>query len=135
MPETVPLPACLAAWIDTNMTELGGVQTVRFVPCDRVPFEWLPGFLPNVRGLTLWNDVYLKRDCLPIDVDDEDAVELALHELVHVAQFRRNWLGFPLLYLCHFVRFGYWNIPAEAEARGRAGQLLRQYQKDRPCTP
>ncbi|HLJ56430.1 MAG TPA: hypothetical protein VKT77_15435 [Chthonomonadaceae bacterium] len=123
----VILPAGLAHWIDFNMPELGGMRGVRLRCCDRLPFTWAPGFLRNVQGLTLWNTVYLKRGCCEIDPQRPESIELLLHELVHVGQFRRGPLSFPVRYLIDFARLGYLRIPAEREARSRAAELLARY--------
>jgi hypothetical protein len=127
----IAIAPCLKKWIDRNMPELGGMQAVRVRCCDRLPFQWLPGFMPTVCGITLWNTIYLKHAVCRIDPADLASVELLLHELVHVRQFRRGPILFPLTYLVHLVRFGYWNIPAEKEARGRADQLIQRYRQER----
>ncbi len=113
------------------MPDLGGLRGVRVRCCNRLPFQWLPGFMPNVRGITLWNTIYLKEHCCPIDPASDDLVELLLHELVHVGQFRRGPISFPLGYLAEFVRRGYWNIPAEVEARERSTDLIARYRRER----
>jgi hypothetical protein len=124
---------CLVEWIEKNMPELGGMGGVRIQCCDRLPFQWVPGFMPTVSGITLWNTIYLKKRVCAIRPSDLDRVELLLHELVHVGQFRRGWLSFPLRYLVDLLRVGYWNIPAEKEARERSEELMILYQKDLPC--
>ena len=127
------LPPCLVSWIDRNMPELGGYRGVRIRCRARLPFQWLPGFMPTVRGITLWDTIYLKHDCCPIDPMSADSVELLFHELVHVGQFRRGRFAFPVRYLIDLARLGYWNIPAEQEARDRGEELARLYMKERPC--
>jgi hypothetical protein len=127
------IPACLAEWIERNMPEIGGLKGVRVRCCDRLPFQWLPGFMPDVRGITLWNTIYLKERWCPILAEDPDLVGLLVHELVHVGQFRRAPLLFPLRYLWDLARVGYWKIPAEQEARERETEFLRQYLHDQPC--
>jgi hypothetical protein len=124
---------CMAGWIERNMPEIGGMRGVRVRCCDILPFQWLPGFMPTVVGITLWNTIYLKKRCCPIDPHNLELVGLLLHELVHVGQFRRGPLLFPLRYLIDLARFGYWNIPAESEAREREKELLDQYIKELPC--
>lgn len=127
------LAPCLVAWIEANMVELGGMRRVRVRCCDRLPFQWLPGFMPTVQGITLWNTVYLKKRYCPIDPGRLDLVELLLHELVHVVQFRRGPLVFPLRYLYDYVRVGYRSNPAEEEARNRSEELIIRYCQERPC--
>jgi len=128
----IAIAACLMEWIDRNMPELRGTHGVRVRCCDRLPFQWLPGFMPAVCGITLWNTIYLKRAVCRIEPGDLASVELLLHELVHVGQFRRDPISFPLVYLVHLARFGYWNIPAEREARDRAEDLIKRYRQERP---
>lgn len=128
-----PIAPCLAAWIEENMPEVGGLSGVRIRCCDRIPFEWLPGFMPGVQGITLWNTIYLKKHCCPIDPAGLESVKLLFHELVHVGQFRRGAFSFPVRYLLDLARLGYWKIPAEREARDRAEELVRLYRKEPPC--
>ena len=129
------LESCLVEWIEKNMPEIGGMKGVQIQCRDSLPFQWVPGFMPTVTGITLWNTIYLKKRVCAIRPEDLDRVELLLHELVHVGQFRRGWLSFPVRYLFDLLRVGYWNIPAEKEARDRAAELLALYQKDMPCRP
>ena len=129
----VTLERCLAQWIELKMPEVGGLRGIRVRCCDTLPFEWLPGFLPGVRGITLWNTIYLKKSCCPIDANNAERVGLLLHELVHVRQFRQSPVLFPLRYLLDLARLGYWNIPAEREAYEREKDLLDQYRKELPC--
>ncbi len=131
--DTLDLAPCLVEWIERSMPELGGMAGVRVRCRDRLPFQWLPGFMPTVQGITLWNTIYLKRACCNIDPANRSSVELLLHELVHVGQFRRGPLTFPLRYLIALARFGYWSIPAEQEARDRAEELIGRYEKELPC--
>jgi hypothetical protein len=58
---------------------------------------------------------------------DRAGIELVLHELVHVMQFRRNPITFPLRYLINHVRYGYDRNPAEVEARETAARLSAVY--------
>jgi hypothetical protein len=55
------------------------------------------------------------------------SLELILHELVHVAQYRRNPVLFPLRYLINHVRYGYDRNPAEVEARETASRLAASF--------
>lgn len=130
---SIEIKPCLIAWINVVMPNVGGVGKVRIRCCDKLPFEWLPGFLPNAQGITLWNTIYLKNRCCPIDPSDDASVELLLHELVHIEQFRRGYVSFPLQYLVDLARVGYWKIPAEVEARRVAAELMERYKADCPC--
>lgn len=115
------------------MPAVAPVDRLRILSCRRLPFEWPPGRRSRIRGITLWRRVYLLDRCCPVDGCDFPAVELLLHELVHVEQFRRNPLRFPLRYLRDLVRFGYLQHPAEIEARQRAAALITAYRSDDPC--
>ena len=128
----VSLPKDLIVWIEAKMPELQGFSGVRIRICERLPFEWVPGFMPTIKGITLWNTVYLKPSCHPLSLDDPDKMSLVFHELVHVCQFRRGWLSFPLRYLFDLVRVGYWNVPAEIEARSREKELVKLFLEDYP---
>jgi len=133
--EIVSIPGCLSEWIEQNMPELGGMGGVRILCCDRLPFQWVPGFMPNIVGITLWNTIYLRRTVCPIDPNDPAGTSLLFHELVHVGQFRRGPIAFPVRYLIDLIRVGYCRIPAEQEARDRASELSLLYHQDRPCDP
>src|SRR5262245_32003575 len=86
---SVDLPDVLAQWIQTHMPNIGDPGKIRFRSCRRIPFWWLPGNR-NMSGLTLANRVYLRAEHCPIDASNKDTIELVLHELVHVLQFRKN---------------------------------------------
>jgi hypothetical protein len=81
-------------------------------------------------GLTLGNRIYVRDEHCPIDATNEWTVELIFHELVHVLQFRRNPIRFPLRYVLHHFRYGYQNNPAEVEARRLAAQFAQRYFSD-----
>jgi hypothetical protein len=127
----VPWPGRLADWIDRALPELGGVRRVRLLAGDRLPFDWLPGRRRRYEGMTLWHRVYLRDRRLPLDAGDRRDVLLLLHELIHVLQFRRQPLLFPLLYLISLARHGYDRHPAEREARARAAELAKAYWAER----
>jgi hypothetical protein len=127
------LPDCLADWIDRKMPELGGVRFVKISYSHRLPFEWLPGDRSGIDGLTLWRGIYLRENFYPVDPCDPEKVELLLHELVHVLQFRKDPLRFPLLYLINHLRYGYWNNPAEVEARAISEKLIQEYLREDVC--
>jgi hypothetical protein len=122
MRKCVPLPKKLAKWISRAMPEVGEIGRVRFYCCDKLPFVGT-----RYSGFTLFRSIYLRESFFPINLDDFGTVELILHELVHVSQFQRNPVVFPLSYLVRLGTHGYWNHPAECEARERAGVLARQY--------
>ena len=98
------------------------LSKVHFRRCRRIPFAWLvPG--RNFAGLTLWNRVYLIESCFA-EPFNQTFAELVLHELVHVAQYRKNPFTFPLRYLVNHLRYGYDLNPAEVEAREIATRLV-----------
>ncbi len=122
-----PWPDRLADWLDRALPELGGVRGIRLVACARLPFDWLPGERGAYEAMTLWRRIYFRDRFCPLDAGDRGDVLLLLHELVHVLQFQRNPLLFPLLYLIGLARHGYERHPAEREARTRAAELAAAY--------
>jgi len=128
----IPWPAGLADWIDAALPELGGVRRVRLLAGDRLPFDWLPGERGLYEGMTLWSRIYLRAHRCPLDPRDRGDVLFLLHELVHVLQFRRRPLLFPLLYVAGLARHGYHRHPDEREARVRSAELAAAYWAARP---
>jgi hypothetical protein len=129
-----PWPDRLADWIDRalpEIAELGGVRRVHLLACSRLPFDWLPGDRGSYEGITLWRRIYLRDRLCPLDAGDRRDVELLLHELIHVLQFRRSPLLFPLRYLIGLALHGYGRHPAEREAIARAGELTAAYWQER----
>src|SRR5688572_30700103 len=121
----VSLPQNVAVWIRSHLP-LPDPGAVRFHLCKRIPFWWLQ---PHRRfiGLPLWHRVYLVETAWRGERMDRAGIELVLHELVHVIQFRRNPITFPLRYLINHVRYGYDRNPAEVEARETAARLSAVY--------
>jgi hypothetical protein len=109
----------LRGWIAAHMPGVGPLHKLRIKTCRRVPYSWIPGNR-HMQGLTLWNRVYVK--------EGAESLELLFHELTHVEQFRRAPFTFPVTYLLHHIRYGYFQNPAEVEARERAAALLKLYQ-------
>jgi hypothetical protein len=118
------LPHALVQWIDGALPEIHGVCSVKLFSCDRLPFVGA-----RYSGITLFNSIYLRCNLLPIEATNLPSIEVLFHEFIHIEQFRRQRL-FPLSYLLRLGTHGYWNHPAEIEARDRAGALIRQYSKD-----
>jgi len=125
MRKRAPLPDKLSAWIGRSMPDVGDIGRVRFYCCDKLPFVGT-----RYSGFTLFRSIYLRESFFPIEPADYGTVELIFHELVHVSQFRRRPLLFPLSYLLRLATHGYWNHPAECEARDRARVLAEQYYAD-----
>lgn len=49
------------------------------------------------------------------------------HEKKHIEQWVRYWLfGFLPLYLYQWLKYGYWNMPLEVEARQASKDLTRK---------
>jgi len=112
------------------MPGVGGVRRIKIQCCDVVPLEWLLG---RANAVTLWRSVYLRNRFCPLGPCDRRRVALLVHELVHVEQFRNSPVLFPLKYLFNLILHGYWNNPAEIEARVRARNLIESYSLEDPC--
>jgi hypothetical protein len=119
----------LYRWIRLNVPEAGDPAKVYLKSCARIPFWWIPGNR-HIAGLTLWRTIYVTEAFWPINPSKRESVEFLLHEFIHVAQFHRHPLFFPLKYLIDHVLYGYWNNPAEVEARERAAELVDAYFAD-----
>ena len=125
MSTTVFLPDEIANWVTARLP-LVDLSRVRFRVGPRIPFWWLTP-RRTFTGLTLWNRVYLVESCWQCNPVRPVSLELILHELVHVAQYRRNPVLFPLRYLIDHFRYGYERNPAEVEARETASQLAASF--------
>jgi len=120
----ISLPAELARWIEANFPGAPDLRRVR-ISCDaRIPFDWLPGNRRKYIGITLWNRIHLRT---PFNLESIEGIELLFHELVHVRQFARNPVWFPIRYLIFLGLKGYRNHPAEIEAREVAAELIAKY--------
>jgi hypothetical protein len=109
------LPDTLAHRI-SELLSLPDIHRVQFRVCRRIPFSRFVGG-KRLAGLTLWNRVWVVEDRWP-------DLELVIHELVHVLQFRKNPIVFPLRYIVDHLRYGYDANPAEVEARTTASRVL-----------
>ena len=123
----IELSSDLLEWIDKNIPDLSGIQTVKLYSCERLPFEWLAGRNSKPSGVTIANRIYIRSTLCPINSKDYSSLELLFHELVHVVQFRKNRLIHPLQYVWKLWRKGYWDHPMEQEARDRASELAEKY--------
>ena len=124
MTRRVFLPESVATWISDRLP-IGELRKIHFRLGKRIPFWWVvPG--RDFTGLTLWNRVYLAERCWRVDPLDRLTLELLLHELVHVLQYRRRPFSFPLRYLVDHVKYGYFRNPAEIEARAVAFEIARE---------
>jgi hypothetical protein len=124
MSTRVFLPEVLEDWV-SGQFGLSDIQAIHFRLCRRIPFSWLLG--RKLIGLTLWNRIYLLEDHWLSAQLPRGSVELVVHELVHVMQYRRNPLLFPLRYAIDHFRYGYDNNPAEVEARQIAARITESF--------
>jgi len=128
------LPDCFKNWLAEKMPELSGFKNICLFITEKLPFDWLPVDRSSIIGITFWNKIYLrKQDFLKTDFNDRNFVRLIIHELVHLEQFLKNPVSFPVQYLWHYKKFGYRKIPAEIEAREVAERLLHEFLKEDPC--
>jgi hypothetical protein len=121
------LPESVAEWISQQMP-IGDLGRVHFRIGKRIPFWWLARGR-NFAGLTLWNHVFLVEHCWCVEPIDRVTLEIVLHELVHVLQYRRRPFTFPIRYIVDHLRYGYWRNPAETEARAVALQIAQQFER------
>lgn len=130
MSTRVFLPQDIADWISRQVPfkDLGDLTAIHFRLLRRIPFGWLVR-ARIFAGLTLWNRVYVIERCWQTHPLSAVTIELVLHELVHVVQYRRNPFLFPLRYLVNHFRFGYEKNPAEVEARTIAATLANDFRK------
>jgi hypothetical protein len=69
-------------------------------------------FTPKTVGVTIFPFIFF--------YPPEYAVYQSLlkHERQHLKQWLRYlWIGFPFVYIYQYLRYGYWNMPLEIEAR------------------
>ena len=118
------LNADLSAWIKANMTGAPDLRRVRIFCDTTIPFDWLPGNREKYIGITLWDKIWLRE---PFELNCEGAYELLFHELVHVRQFQRRPVRFPIGYLLNLRFKGYRDHPAEIEARTVAAKTRLKY--------
>ena len=78
---------------------------------------WGIGYLKGLRATTIGNVVLLS------DTSEEKDFD---HELVHILQYQREPLIYPLLYFIELVRRGYKNNKYEIEAYEKAGNNYYQ---------
>jgi hypothetical protein len=117
------LPESVSNFVAASVPELLRPERVRLYSCERLPF--LIG--QRYSGFTLYSRIYLRRSFFPLNLNDFATVELLFHELIHVVQYCRRPLLFPLQYLWQMPRYGYWNLPAEIEARERGRALAERF--------
>ena len=114
----------LVGWIKANMADALDLRRVRIVVQPKIPFDWLPGDRGQYVGITLWDQIWLRE---PFELNSPDAYELLFHELVHVRQFQRHPVKFPLAYVLNLRLKGYRSNPYEVEARAVAASMRRKY--------
>jgi hypothetical protein len=125
MTRKVLLPEDIADWISQHL-QVEDLNKIQFRLGPRIPFWWLvPG--GRFSGLTLWNRIYVVESCWFLEPIKRGTLELILHELVHVVQYRRNPVTFPLRYVFDHLRYGYQQNPAEIEARAISARLVDSF--------
>jgi hypothetical protein len=125
MTRRVLLPDHVTTWIARNLP-VGDLSRVQFRLGPRIPFWWVvPG--GSFSGLTLWNRIYVVEKFWSVEPLRRSSLELILHELVHVVQYRRNPITFPFRYVLDHLRYGYERNPAEVEARAIAARLTDSF--------
>jgi hypothetical protein len=125
MPTQVFLPENLARRISERLP-LADIDRIQFRVCRRIPFSWLVGNR-TLAGITFWNRIYVMEGNWRVEPANRSSVELIVHELVHVLQYRRSPLLFPLRYVIDHFRYGYDNNPAEVEARSVASRVADSF--------
>lgn len=125
MSTRVVLPQRVADWIAERLP-VGNLNKIQFHLCRRIPFWWVvPG--RTFAGLTLWNRIYVIEPCWCVEPLQRNTAELIVHELVHVLQYRRNPVLFPIRYLASHLKHGYDKNPAEVEARETAARVVEAF--------
>jgi hypothetical protein len=80
-------------------------------------FWWTFGYMTNARAMAIGHVVMLGPNFLDKDLE---------HELIHVEQYQRMPLVFPILYHIELIRKGYRNNKYEDEAYRRAGNVYKE---------
>ena len=125
MATRVFLPDDIARWISERFP-LDDLEKIQFRLCRRIPFSWFAGGR-TLAGLTLWNRIYLLEGNWRLEPVSRASLEIVLHELVHVLQYRRQPLWFPFRYVIDYFRYGYEDNPAEVEARDTASKVADSF--------
>ena len=79
-------------------------------------FWWTFGYLKGARAMAVGHVALLGPHLEPHDVE---------HELIHVEQYARFPIIFPILYHLEFLKKGYRNNKYEDEAYRRAGNIYK----------
>ena len=80
-------------------------------------FWWVFGYMKGVRAMTIGHVVLLGQDLEAFDLE---------HEFVHVKQYTRLPIIFPILYKIELIRKGYKNNKYEEEAYNIAGNVYKE---------
>jgi hypothetical protein len=80
-------------------------------------FWWAFGYMKSVRAMTIGHVVLLAPNRETLDLE---------HELVHVKQYQRMPVIFPVLYYLELIRKGYRNNTYEEEAYRVAGNIYKE---------
>ena len=125
MTTRVFLPEKIARWISVQLP-LADLDRIQFRLCRRIPFSWLVGNR-TLAGITFWSRIYVTEGSWCMEPTSRSSLELVVHELVHVLQYRRSPLLFPIRYAIDHLRYGYDNNPAEIEARNIASRVADSF--------
>jgi hypothetical protein len=128
MTRKVSLPEHLTRWIVQRLP-VGDLSRIQFRLGSRIPFWWVVPW-GSFSGLTLWNRIYVVENYWFVEPIRRSTLELILHELVHVVQYRRNPITFPFRYVLDHLRYGYERNPAEVEARAIAARLADSFYRE-----
>ena len=80
-------------------------------------FWWVFGYMKGARAMTIGHVVLLGQELENNDLE---------HELIHVEQYERLPLVFPILYYIELIHKGYRDNKYEVEAYRRAGNLYKE---------
>ncbi len=83
----------------------------------------LSGMQGPAHAVTLGRVIVVPPESRPSD-------RLLRHELAHVRQWRAEPLSFPVRYVWHHIRRGYWNNPFEMEARAEESVVRGPEERD-----
>lgn len=68
--------------------------------------------IPGTIGVTIWPFIFISPPKYAQNI------KLVLHEKCHLEQYKRYFIiGFPVVYAYQYLKYGYYNMPLEKEAR------------------
>jgi hypothetical protein len=73
--------------------------------------------VPGTVGVTIWPFIFIH----PAKYAED--IKVVLHETCHLEQYKRYFIiGFPIVYGYQYLKYGYWDMPLEVEARKAANE-------------